>query len=134
MKRSQMCSQQKAKHSVELSSVFSLHSSVKSRGSEGKKEEKRKALEKRESLTPEKKNQARNPAGFSNFSNLRSRRRASRPKKKQDPEPFRLTMKKLQDLEISQCQTKAIGKEEVSLFIKTNQMIFVSIFGQRSEP
>ena len=134
MKRSQMCSQQKAKHSVELSSVFSLHSSVKSHGSEGKKEEKRKALEKRESLTPEKRQAARNPAGFSNFSNLRARRRASRPRKKQEPEPFRLTMKKLQDLEISQCQTKAIGKEEVSLFYKNERMIFVSIFGQRSEP
>ena len=134
LKRSQMCSQQKAKHSVELSSVFSLHSSVKSHGSEGKKEEKRKALEKRESLTPEKRNQARNPAGFSNFSNLRARRRASRPRKKQEPEPFRLTMKKLQDLEISQCQTKAIGKEEVSLFYKNKRMIFVSIFGQTSEP
>ena len=96
-----MCSQQKAKHSVDLSSL-----PIKSQ------EEKRKDLEKRESLTPEKRQQtARNSAGFSNLSSLRARR--SRPKKKQEPGPFRITMKKLQDLEISKCQTKAIGREEV---------------------
>ena len=85
-------------------------------------------------MTPEKRNQARNPAGFSNFSNLRARRRASRPKKKQEPEPFRLTMKKLQDLEISQCQTKAIGKEEVSLFIKTNELYLYPFLAKDLNP
>ena len=64
-------------------------------------------------MTPEKRQVARNPAGFSNLSNLKARRR-KRPKKKQEPGEFRITMKKLQDLEISKCQTKAIGREEVS--------------------
>ena len=100
-----VCSQQKAKQSVDLSSL-----PIKSHGEE--KEEKRRDLEKRESLTPEKRQVARNPAGFSNLSNLKARRR-KRPKKKQEPGEFRITMKKLQDLEISKCQTKAIGREEV---------------------
>ena len=61
--------------------------------------------------TPEKK-PARNQAGFSNLSNLRPRR--GRTKKKQEPGPFQITMKKLRNLEISKSQTKAIGREEVS--------------------
>ena len=101
-----MCVQQKAKYSVDLSSL-----PIKSHGEE--KEEKRR--EKRESLTPEKRQQpARNQAGFSNFSNLRVRRRI-RTKTKQEPGSFTITMKKLQELEISNCQTKAIGREEVSI-------------------
>ena len=85
---------------------------IKSHGEE--KEEKRKYAEKRESLTPEKRQPARNQAGFSNFSNLRVRRRMKLKKTKQEPGSFTITMKKLQELEISNCQTKAIGREEVS--------------------
>ena len=62
--------------------------------------------------TPEKRPN-RNQAGFSNLSNLRPRRRG-RTKTKQEPGPFQITMKKLQNLDISKSQTKAIGREEVS--------------------
>ena len=62
--------------------------------------------------TPEKK-PARNQSGFSNLSNLKARR-SRRKKKQEEPGSFQITMKKLQNLEISKCQTKAIGREEVS--------------------
>ena len=100
--------QQKVKNSVDL---FSLP--IKSDGHE--KQKNRKDLAKRESLkpdTPEKK-PARNQAGFSNLSNLKARR-SRRKKKQEDPGSFQITMKKLQNLEISKSQTKAIGREEVS--------------------
>ena len=100
--------QQKVKNSVDL---FSLP--IKSDVQE--KQKNRKDLAKRESLkpdTPEKK-PARNQAGFSNLSNLKARR-SRRKKKQEEPRSFQITMKKLQNLEISKSQTKAIGREEVS--------------------
>ena len=63
--------------------------------------------------TPEKK-AARNQAGFSNLSNLRPRRGRRKAKQGQEPGLFQITMKKLQNLDISKSQTKAIGREEVS--------------------
>ena len=100
--------QLKAKTSVDL---FSLP--IKKSVSGQEKQADRKALRKKGSLQQDgasEKKPLRNQAGFSNFSNLKAR---SRRKRKQEPGPFRITMKKLQSLEISKSQTKAIGREEV---------------------
>ena len=98
----------KAKTSVDL---FSLP--IKKSVSGQEKQADRKALRKKGSLQQDgasEKKPLRNQAGFSNFSHLKAR---SRRKRKQEPGPFRITMKKLQSLEISKSQTKAIGREEV---------------------
>ena len=76
--------------------------------------------------TPEKK-PGRNQAGFSNLSNLRPRR--GRTNTKHEPGPFQITMKKLQNLDISKSQTKAIGREEVSLM--QNLIFFSKILTQQ---